>query len=132
MRFSFHPEFRVNVGLYDPEKDFLERIQANTDGIMVKILCADWCPDSRMQLPRFLSAILALSHRDFDIEFIDVDRNKEDEEGEARKQNVFAIPTFIFIHDGEEIGRIIERPKESMEKDILEIMGKEENAPAGI
>jgi len=34
------------------------------------------------------------------------------------------VPTFIFYRDEEEIGRIIEMPYESLEKDMLEIVKK--------
>jgi thiol-disulfide isomerase/thioredoxin len=119
---SAHPEFRANVGLCKPDHDILERIKAKIEEMNIKIFCADWCPDCRVQLPRFLSVILALEDVDIDLEIIEVDRDKVDGQGMAEKFDVLAIPTFIFMRDGEEIGRIIERPKESMETDILEII----------
>ena len=35
------------------------------------------------------------------------------------------IPTFIFYKEGEELGRYVEFPRESMEKDILKIITKQ-------
>ncbi|MEE9152136.1 MAG: thioredoxin family protein [Thermoplasmata archaeon] len=128
---SAHPEFRANLGLYKPNENSLDEIRANVKGLKIKIFCADWCPDCRMQLPRFLSVVLALGEENISIEFIEVDRDKKDELGMAERMNVLAVPTFILFRDGEEIGRIIERPKDSMEKDIAGIIKRFESAPAG-
>ena len=37
--------------------------------------------------------------------------------------NVLAVPTFIFFRNGDEIGRIIERPNDKMEREIAKIVG---------
>ena len=75
-----------------------------------------------MQLPRFLSVILALKEEGFDIEIIEVNRAKVDSFGKAEEFNVRAIPSFIFLRDGLEIGRIIERPIDTIEGDIAKIL----------
>ena len=75
---SAHPDFRTSVGLYRPEKNILNRIKANIKGMNIKIFCADWCPDCRVQLPRFLSVILALEDVDLDLEIIEVNRDKQE------------------------------------------------------
>jgi len=44
------------------------------------------------------------------------------EKTKVEKQKIEKIPTFIFIMNGKEIGRIIESPNESLEKDMLKII----------
>ncbi len=119
---SDHPEFRAIVGLYHPDNDAIEDIKTKIEDVEIKVFCGDWCPDCRVQLPRFLSVILALKEEGIDIEIIEVNRAKVDSFGKAEEFNVRAIPSFIFLRDGEEIGRIIERPKENMEEDIIKIV----------
>lgn len=119
---SDNPELRANMGLYNPDKEVLEKIKENIEDSEIKLFTANWCPDCRIQLPRFFSVLLALEDLDFGFEIIEVGRNKKDDSGLAEIMGVMAIPSFIFFKDGEELGRIIERPQGRMEEDILEII----------
>ncbi|UCG70688.1 MAG: thioredoxin family protein [Thermoplasmata archaeon] len=120
---SAHPKFRANVGTYDPNKDILKKIGDKIKGTKIKVFSANWCQDCRIQIPRLFSVIIALDHGAFELEIIEVDRSKMDENKMAEAMNVLAIPTFIFFRNGEELGRIIEGPKGRLEEDILEIIG---------
>jgi thiol-disulfide isomerase/thioredoxin len=120
--FSANPKHQANVGLYVPDKDILGRISDRTAKLEIKIFSANWCPDCKIQVPSFFSVILGLDSDDFGLEIIEVNRNKMDEQGFVKTMKVFAIPTFIFFRNGEELGRIIERPKGKMEEDILRIL----------
>lgn len=120
---SKYPEYKPYIGLYYPEKDVIQNIRANLNDLEIKIFYADWCPDCRIQLPRFLSVILALDEENIDLEFIEVNRDKKDGQEKAEEKNVLAVPTFIFFRNDKEIGRIIERPNDKMEKEIAKIVG---------
>jgi thiol-disulfide isomerase/thioredoxin len=119
---SKYPEYRPSIGLYNPEKDVIQNIRANLEDLEIKIFYGEWCPDCRTQLPRFLSVILALDEENIELEFIEVNRDKKDGLGKAESMNVLAVPTFIFLRGGDEIGRIIERPNDKMERDIAKIV----------
>ncbi|UCE73999.1 MAG: thioredoxin family protein [Methanomassiliicoccales archaeon] len=119
---STHPELRTDCGLYKPDSDSIKRIRFHTHGLKIKIFTGDWCPDCRIQLPRFLALILALDQENIDLEFIEMKRDMKDELGAAEMMNILAIPTFIFIRNEKELGRIIERPRRRMEEDIAEIL----------
>lgn len=121
---STKSELRANMGLYNPDREVVERIKEKIEDIETKLFTADWCPDCRIQLPRFFSVLLALGDEDFALEIIEVDRNKKDDSGLSEMMGVMAIPTFIFLKDGVELGRIIERPTGRMEEDIAEIIGQ--------
>ena len=121
---SSNPELRANMGLYNPDSDVLQKIKENIEDVEIKLFTASWCPDCRIQLPRFFSVLLALEDEDFALEIITVDRSKMDDSGLAEIMGVMAIPSFIFIKNGEELGRIIERPKGRMEEDIAEIISQ--------
>jgi len=120
--FSKYPEYRPSVGLYNPEKNVIESIRANLEDLEIKVFYGEWGPDCRLELPRFIGVIKTLNEEDLDIEFIEVKRNMDDSLGRAYEMNVLAVPTFIFLRDGKEIGRIIEKPRVSMEWDFAEIV----------
>lgn len=119
---SKYPEYKTSVGLYNPEKYVIEKIRGNLEDLEIKVFYGEWCPDCRLELPRFISVINVLDTDDMDIEFIELKRNKNDWIEKANEHKVFAVPTFVFFRYGNEIGRIIERPRVSMEWDFAEIV----------
>ncbi|MCB9249007.1 MAG: hypothetical protein H6613_10930 [Ignavibacteriales bacterium] len=56
------------------------------------------------------------------MELINVDRNKEGLENEVNGLDIELVPTIIVYDKGEEIGRIIESPMETLEEDLVEIV----------
>ena len=119
---SENPHYRDIVESCQPDSGTLEGIKDRITDLNVKVFFGDWCPDCRAHIPAFLAAVLELAVDDFELEFIEMNRQMSDGLNKAAEHEVMAIPTFIFFRDGEEIGRIIERPHESIEKDIAEIL----------
>ena len=86
------------------------------------IVMGTWCSDSQREVPRFLKITEFLNLQSGQLVIIGVDKNKEADEIPISRMNIELVPTFIFYYEGEEVGRIIESPKETLEKDILNIL----------
>ncbi|MCK5168315.1 MAG: thioredoxin family protein, partial [Bacteroidales bacterium] len=86
------------------------------------IILGTWCSDSQREVPRFLKITEFLNLQSGQLVIIGVDKNKEADEIPIIRMNIELVPTFIFYFEGEEIGRIIESPKETLEKDMLNII----------
>lgn len=56
------------------------------------------------------------------VTYIGVDRAKSDPQGLAAQYEFTRIPTIIVSQQGEELGRIIERPETSLEIDLAKIL----------
>ena len=56
------------------------------------------------------------------MELVALDFNKSEPKGRAALRGLEYTPTFVFSVAGEEIGRIIERPDESLETAISNIV----------
>lgn len=119
-----HPYYKENAIGSTPDLKSLSRIKENIKDISIKVFHGDWCPDCRAQLPPFINILMTLENDDIELEFIETGRSMVDGLGKAQEMNVLAIPTFIFLRKGKEIGRIIERPKGRMEEDIAEIISQ--------
>ena len=111
-----HQDYKDLAEDYIPDREAIESIRTNINGLAIKVFFGDWCPDCRAQLPAFLSVMQAVDKDNIETEFIEVGRNKEDVLGMAEQMNVLAVPTFIFFRDGKKIGRIVERPRRSLPK----------------
>ena len=55
--------------------------------------------------------------------FIALDRTLRDAEGLAARWDVCCVPAFIFLRDGRELGRVLERPRGPLEGDIAQMLG---------
>ncbi len=90
----------------------------------ITIVMGTWCSDSRRELPKFYKILDELNFPEERIELISVDRSMDGSNNNIESLNIKFVPTFIIYSDSVEIGRIIETPKESLEKDLLEILKK--------
>ena len=81
-----------------------------------------WCSDSRREVPRFYKIMDSTGYDSNKINLIMVGRQLKDITGAVAKYNVELVPTIIFYENGAEKGRIVEAPKETLEKDIVSIL----------
>ena len=86
-----------------------------------------WCGDSKRETPRFYKVMEAA---DFNFKknfkLVAVNRGKKTPDNLQEGKNIIRVPTFIFYKKGKEIGRYVEYPRESMEKDFLKILKGED------
>ena len=108
---------------YKPEKEIVKKIKKNLRGVSVMCFMGTWCGDSKRETPRFYK-IMEQAGFDFEKNFklIAVNRLKKTPDNLQANHNIIRVPTFIFYKRGEELGRYVEYPRESMEKDILKIL----------
>jgi hypothetical protein len=90
--------------------------------IKITIVMGTWCSDSRRVVPKFLRVLDYLKFPDCNVSILAIGRNKKGGSKETDGMNIELIPTIIFYRDNLEIGRIVESPKETIEKDILKIL----------
>ncbi len=105
------------------EKEDFEIIKSKANKFDVLIFLGTWCSDSREYVPKFMKiadeAGIARKH----IKMIGLNRDKT-LKGLTDKYDIKRVPTFIFLQNGKEIGRIVEHPRVSLTKDIAKIVGQ--------
>lgn len=82
----------------------------------IDIYFGTWCHDSQREVPKILSILE--NNKQTTSQLIALDVNKNDTGGLAKAANIKFTPTFVIFAEGKEIGRIIERPNDSLVKDI--------------
>jgi thiol-disulfide isomerase/thioredoxin len=114
--------FRSEYERYTVDHIALDKLNADLFYMCeITVVLGTWCPDSRREVPRFLRIIDELGMELTIINMICVDRSKQADTPELAGLNIEKVPTFIFYLDGEEMGRIIEAPEESLEADMVSI-----------
>ena len=83
-----------------------------------------WCHDSKVQVPRFMKVLSEAGYDDRDLIIIGVNTNKSALVMNIENLDIERVPTFIVYQNGEELGRIIETPSKTLEKDLWKIVRK--------
>ncbi len=119
---AFKDWFDEQYNNYQPDFEIIDQLEGKLDDISITIVMGTWCSDSREQIPAFYKILDELNYPSDKVTLICVDRKKRGLSNEADDLNIELVPTIIFYRNGEEIGRIIETPQESLEKDLLGIV----------
>ncbi|MDP2723946.1 MAG: thioredoxin family protein [Bacteroidales bacterium] len=114
----FNPGFEK----YKPSKKYIDRLKPIADKIEFTVVMGTWCGDSQLQVPRFYKILSELGYSDKRVKLIGVDRSKAAILVDIKDLNIERVPTFILYKNGIEIGRIIETPTKSMEKNLWKII----------
>ncbi len=114
--------FDSGYKFYRPDTNAIAQIKEVSNDYRITIVMGTWCSDSRREVPRFYKLIDELNFPEEKIKLINVDRNKIGIDNNVDSLNIELVPTFIIYSKDEEIGRIIETPKASLEKDLAKIL----------
>ncbi|ABV38710.1 conserved hypothetical protein [Shewanella sediminis HAW-EB3] len=106
-----YKEYKVDTAAISPLKNLKEPTE-------IVVIIGTWCPDCHRETPRFIRIMEELNNPNIKVTYIGVDREKADPKGLAAQYEFTRIPTFIVMQKGEEVGRIIEKPEQSLEKDL--------------
>ena len=107
---------------YAPAPAYLERIPRHIADVEVLCFLGTWCSDSRREVPRMIRILQAAKLPPEKLRMVGLDRAKRSPDALEARYAIERVPTFIFLRDGKEIGRIVESPLGSLEKDMLGII----------
>ena len=119
------PQFELPKGYkestYAPDPLVIEDLNGSIAGMRLVLVSGSWCPDCQVLVPK-LKVVLDALEPNFSFEFIEMVRGKPLKV--AMKMNIQAIPTIIVFDGAKEMGRIIERVSDSVERDLVKILGR--------
>jgi tetratricopeptide (TPR) repeat protein len=111
---------------YKPEETAVAHLKKSLKSdVTFNIFFATWCNDSKRELPRYLRILDEMGVRQDRVELIGVDSGKAHKQapgGENIGKHLYRVATFIVYRKGVEIGRIVEHPVVSLERDLLSIL----------
>ncbi|MFV0530800.1 MAG: thioredoxin [Flavobacteriales bacterium] len=120
------------VNIPKTQKRWLKNLFINRS---VQIFMGTWCEDSKREVPRFMKIMDYLDIPKSKIQLIGINDQKHAFSGQDFGKRIQYVPTFIFYHNEfadetpTEIGRIVERPVETLEKDLLKILSGDAYVP---
>lgn len=121
---GFKEWFDAEYANYTLDTESLSEIDAEAFAESeILIIMGSWCGDSRREVPRFYKILDYMGYDSKKITLVNVNTSKKAKTFDVEKHNLQRVPTFIFLNNktDSEIGRIIESPKITLEKDLVKI-----------
>ncbi len=119
---SFSWWFNSVYDMYEVDSTSTELLKDKLDNISITIVMGTWCSDSRREVPKLFKILDQLKFPPDKITIITVGRDRKGISHETDKLDIELVPTIIFYRNGSEIGRIVESPKISLEKDMIKFL----------
>jgi len=116
--------FEAGYKDYKIDEGELKSINQSLNDLKILIFLGTWCEDSQREVPRFFK-ILDYFEKPPKVELIFVDLNKEEPKNRQKDFQIEFVPTVIVLDGENELGRIVERPKRSLESDLVEILSSD-------
>ncbi|HEV7768415.1 MAG TPA: peptidylprolyl isomerase [Thermoanaerobaculia bacterium] len=114
---------------YHPDITVIEMMKSYVRaGDRVEVFMGTWCDDSQREVPKFLRIADDLKSQfgvDLPVRFVAVDKSKQQPASLLEGKSLQKVATFIYYRDGQELGRIEERPQGLFEDDLLTIVAKQ-------
>jgi len=123
-KIPFKEWFENEYTNYQPDIEVLNRIdkESFTKNTNITLVMGTWCSDSQQQVPRLVKILESIDYPINSIKIINVDTQKNANGTGVNQLDIIKIPTIILSRKKLEIGRIIESPEISLEKDLLKIL----------
>lgn len=119
--------FDVIYNSYDPnaEKEAIQKIKENINDYEIISFMGTWCPDSKREIPRLYKILEEADYNVDRMEMYTLDYSKHSAKQFEKEWQIFRVPTIIFLKDGKEVNRFVERPRQSLIQDVARIVSGE-------
>ena len=118
-----HEGYTWFLNRYDKYQPSIKELrQINFNEIKIKIFMGTWCHDSKREIPRLIKILDNLKFDQSNVEIIGLTKEKKGYFNDYSRYNITNTPTIIIYKNKKEVGRIIEKPKETLESNMLSIL----------
>ena len=111
---------------YDVDMASLGKVKEALKEVEILTFMGTWCSDSQREVPHFFKILDQLGYDMDNFQAIALsdhpDHYKESPQHEEKGWDIEFVPTIIFLRNGKELGRIVESPEQSLEKDMRKIL----------
>jgi len=129
----FNEWFNKNYEAYKVNDTITSLIKPLAVEKTFQLFLGTWCGDSKREVPRMLKILEDCGVKKSSIQLVMVDNHdstyKQSPTHEEKGLNIHRVPTMIVYENGLELGRIVESPVVSIEKDLFGILNKENYRP---
>ena len=117
------PWYNYEYKTYKVDSLSLQGMKSEFDSLQFLVFGGTWCSDTQRELPRFIKICDAMGVQSDRMQLFMLDLQKKSAYIHVKVWQITAVPTFIVLRNGREIGRIVETPTPTLEKQLLQIVG---------
>lgn len=125
--------FIPNYNIAETDSSSINALKIAFKKKSIEIFAGTWCGESKADLPKFLKILKEAGVDSNQVKLIFLNNTaaqfKQSPKHEEAGKNIVRTPTYIVYSGKKEMGRIIDSPIESFEKDLLKILRKEPYQP---
>ena len=114
---SQFPVFQSAYQAFEPTDEDIE-LMKKLQGKELLVMFGTWCHDSEREVPRLLKLLHKSQVELSKQTWLAVDLNKKESSGVAKQNRLKYTPTFVLFDNGKELGRVIEKPNDSLADDL--------------
>lgn len=137
---SQFPDWDAEYPEYEPVPDAVAALVAVEAPVDIVCVLGTWCHDSEREVPRFWKVLDTVGNPNLGLTMYAVGRTADEDarivEAELGFEDslreiweVEFVPTFVFLRDGKEFGRIVETPETTLEEDAAALLAEAPAAP---
>jgi hypothetical protein len=112
--------FKDNYNQYKPSMSVVEEL-VKFEKCSLLVVLGTWCSDSHELVPQLFKVADLVGWEK--IELIGVDRKKQCSSVDIKPLNIEYVPLIMVFKDKKLIGKIIETTEQTIEEDLLKILG---------
>ncbi|MFH1143893.1 MAG: thioredoxin family protein [Candidatus Eisenbacteria bacterium] len=116
------PVYARHAHSYHPDPGMVTILAANRHPVEILAFFGSWCRTCKNLLPALIATLDAADNPAFHLVLIGLDENMQEPAELIATHGLSATPSFIFLTDGYELGRIEDQPRKTIEADFVEIL----------
>ncbi len=116
------PQWKETVDSYLPDLEAVEKLSSIGEAVQIEIFLGTWCPDCHEHVSSYFKILEMANNTLLETTYTGIPRDKDSRKPYIKGKDILKVPTFIVYRNNKEMGRIIEHPKESIEKDLVAII----------
>ena len=122
----FNEWFDKNYADYKVNDSIANLVNPLLQNKTIVLFMGTWCGDSRREIPRMYKILDAAGIKSSQVKLVMVDNHdstyKQSPQHEERGLNIHRVPDLLVYDEDKELGRIVESPVVSLERDLLSIL----------
>lgn len=123
---AFTTWFTPGYDSYKVDEETMKSVTPLLNDTNITVFMGSWCEDSHHDVPHLYKILDAAGFDESKLRVISLSEEKTSPEGYENDFDILQVPTIILYKNGEELGRIVEYPIQSLEKDMLAILSGED------
>lgn len=118
--------FNTQYENYSADTSLIDRFKVKLSEHHLLLFLGTWCGDSKREVPRILKILDLANFPKERLTMVALDRRKDrykqGPNGEEKGWDIKRVPTLILVKNTSEVNRIVERPVDTLEEDLLAIL----------